>query len=236
MWQMYAAKAALDFMGGLMSAGKADVQATNEATMREAQNEDAWLNNTAENKALAEANVQNTIRTAYRVGILNLQQGQVRMRQAGLGIGLNKAKMKALSAENVNAAATGTIGSSVDAVVSDIEMQAENADASIVRDKHTQETNYTMQLMDVLQAGEDALRDPTKVRIRKVKAPERTRSGEVLLNSLIGTASSYASSYMSSGFGQAGSAGGGGGGSGEFGGGGTGASMDGMGEGFEGMS
>lgn len=202
MWQAMAAKAGMDALGSMLSSGMAHVQAIQQATAQEQNNEDAWIANSADNKAIAEANLQNSIRTAYRSGILNMQRGQSKKRQAELGIGLGRSKLQALSATTANSAATGSIGASVDAVLSDINMQAENADASLVESARVEDQNYHLELTDMLKAGEDALRDPTKINIRKVVVPEKTSGRQALVAGLLGAGSSYASAYMSSGFGK----------------------------------
>jgi len=202
MWAALAGKAGMDTLGSMLSSGMAHVQAINQATQQEQNNEDAWLANSADNKAIAEANLQNSIRTAYRAGILNMQRGQSKKRQAELGIGLGRSRMGALAAQNANAAAAGSIGASVDAVVSDIQMQAENADASLVEAARIEDQNEHLELTDLLKAGEDALRDPTKINIRKVVVPEKPSGRSALIAGLIGAGSAYASTYMSAGFGK----------------------------------
>lgn len=197
-----AAMFAMNFIGGIAGSGRANVAAIQQTTQAEAQAEDAWLGNAADNKVIAQANLQNTIRTAYRTGILNIQRGQAKKKTAELGINLGKQRLAALGQLTANAAAAGSIGSSVDAVASDALMQAEQADASIVEDSRITQTNLDTQLADILQAGQDALRDPARVNVRKAGNPSQIGTKEVLMNSLISTGTAYASAQMTLGLGK----------------------------------
>jgi hypothetical protein len=198
-----AGMAAVSVVQGMGAARKQNIVNTNNATVAEQDAAARWTENAGANKTIAETNLQNQIRTGYRVGILNVQRGQAAKAAAQSGINLGKSKLQALGAANSNAAATGSIGSSVDAVVLDIEMQAEQADASLVEDQRIRESNFDTSMSDIIKAGEDALQSPQNISVRKVAAPGHIGMGEVLGNALVSTAGQYAQQNMSLGLGKA---------------------------------
>lgn len=202
MWQAMAAQAAAQIVGGLFGQGEKDVQNLNNATLQVQANEDAYIDNSATNKAIAEANLKNQIRTAFRVGMNNVARGQAKKAQAQQGINLGAAKAKAMSATTANAAAAGSIGSSVDSAAFDIMQQAEMADASIVEDGRIQQENFDTDLHDILQAGQDALQSAQTIRLRAVAQPQKSRSLEVWLGATANVASNYAAARMSLGAGK----------------------------------
>lgn len=76
-----------------------------------------------ENRRRKVANVQNQIRAGYRAGLLNLQQGLFKKNAAQQGFDRSALKGQALGSATANAAAAGTVGPSVDAVLTDITMR-----------------------------------------------------------------------------------------------------------------
>lgn len=200
MYQMIA-MAAMQFMSAKTAEGAA-INARYDQMLAQTEENTARLeDNTADNKAISEMNLQNQIRTGYRVGVLNVQRGQAAKAAAQSGINLGKSKLQALGAANANAAAAGSIGSSVDAVVLDIEMQAEQADASLVEDQRVQESNFDSSMRDILMAGQDALQSAKHINLRGVTRTRRTGDGELLAGALINTAGQYAGQYMTLGLG-----------------------------------
>jgi hypothetical protein len=200
MWE-YVAKIGMDFLAGSIAAGKQEIAGINQNTLQQQQNQVAWEDNAAANKTIADTNLQNQIRTGYRTGILNVQRGQAAKAAAQSGVNLGKQRLQALGAVNANAAAAGSIGSSVDAVALDIEMQAEQADAGLVEDQRITQSNFDSGMHDIIQAGEDALRSPQHANVRTPAEVEHVGAGDILMNSLIGTAGQYATQVMSLGLG-----------------------------------
>lgn len=117
-----------------------------------------------ESEALREANKKNTLRAAYQIGMMNVQKAQqtraLQQRKNELGEG----ELATLSSNDVNAAASGTIGASVDAVRSDIEMQFSRARAALSEENEADAFNFNLQLHDFVQGARDQLlfgRKPT---------------------------------------------------------------------------
>lgn len=122
----------------------------------------AAVDNRGQNKAILEANRENQKRTGFQVGLLNVQRGQ-RLRQLSQQKSdLSVSELSELSAAANNAAASGTVGSSVDAVQSDVRMQYDRARDQLGLESELEDFNYTTQLYEILQAGRDKLVDGVK--------------------------------------------------------------------------
>lgn len=119
--------------------------------------------NQAENQAIQEANLQNTIRTGYRVGILNVQRGQSRVQavQQGRDIGIKARQL--LGSSEANAAASGSVGASIDAVVDDIQRKSDEAQGNVDANWETTQQNFDTQLNDMVQSGLDSLQSSKKM-------------------------------------------------------------------------
>ena len=92
------ASAALSIGTNILGAGKKNAAASEQYTaglQREAASLDA---NTAENRALADVNLQNTIRTGYKVGLLNVQRAQAKKAAMQAGVNLSRNALKAMGA------------------------------------------------------------------------------------------------------------------------------------------
>jgi hypothetical protein len=200
MW-MQVAQVALKVIGGSIAAGAEHIKALNQGTLQQQEREDAYVDNLAVNKTVQETNLQNSIRTGYKIGMLNVQRGEARKRATAMGTNLGKQKLQALGAESANAAASGSVGASVDAIASDIEMTAEQSDASIEKDLAATEYNQNAEMHSILEGGEDALQAAVTTRLRAITAPKKRSSSSVIMEALVGTASEYASGQMSLGLG-----------------------------------
>ncbi len=158
------------------------------------QNKSAARQATEEAAAIREANDKNFSRTMFRAGMLDLQRADelrlLSQRKADLGT----QEAQALGATANNAAASGTVGASVDAVQSDVQAQFDRARATISEDAERNLETFNMQLQDIVQNGQDQLQSVRKFR------PVRT--GEMLLNTAISVGSVYAGQSMSLGLGQ----------------------------------
>jgi hypothetical protein len=112
---------------------------------------------TAQNEASVEANLKNTIRTGYRVGILNVQQGQMNREAIQKGFDISAAQVNALGSADANQAAVGAIGASAQAVLNDVRMRAGEAQAQNLEDWQIQKFNFNTQLADLVFQGTSAL-------------------------------------------------------------------------------
>lgn len=117
---------------------------------------------TAQNKAIREANTENFNRTGFQVGLLNVQKGerirQLSQRKADLG----QAELAELSTTANNAAASGTIGASVDAVQTDVQLQFDRALGQIELENEIEAQNYNTALYELFQGGRDKLVEGVK--------------------------------------------------------------------------
>lgn len=111
----------------------------------------------AQNEASVEANIKNTIRTGYRVGILNVQQGQMNREAIQKGFDISAAQVSALGAADANQAAVGAIGASAQAVLNDVRIQAGEAQAKNLEDWQVQKFNFNTQLADLVFQGTSSL-------------------------------------------------------------------------------
>lgn len=148
--------------------------------------------NVATNKAISEANLTNTIRSGFRVGILNVQRGQAKQQAVKAGYDVSSRGVQALGQSQANAAASGTTGASVDAVSDDIRRKVDEAQGQIDAGWETTQQNFDQQLNDMVQQGIDTLQaaqfaDYTPPKIQSVGTA-------ALLGGLQGAAS-FATSY-----------------------------------------
>lgn len=150
----------------------------------------AVKDNIATNEAIQESNMINQIRTGFQVGILNVQRGQRRREAANQKYQISKAALDALGSSEANAAASGVIGASSDAVSIDIRKRSAEAVLESQASWEIAQFNFDVQLNDLIQAGQDALRSPLKVG----EAPDEKSVGGAMF---MGGASAAASMGMS---------------------------------------
>lgn len=121
------------------------------------QNNANYKAQTAQNKAIREANTKNVQNLGFQVGLLNVQRGQrirqLSQRKADLG----QAELLEVGAVANNAAASGTVGASVDAVESDAQLQFERARAALSQEDEIESLNYNTALHDLLVGGRDSI-------------------------------------------------------------------------------
>lgn len=187
---------------GLLSAGasnKAGLAGSKQSYLNEAL---GWEENIAQNKAIGEANLQNTIRTGYRMGLLNIQQAQARKEASTGQFTIGRRKQSLLGAASASAAASGTFGSSVDAITSDIAQKADEALNNQGEAYATQVQNFDTQLHDLLMSGQDALQSPAKTNVQSGQAFEGTSIGESLVQSGLQLGGQYLSAKMKLGLGE----------------------------------
>lgn len=142
-------------------AGAASASAANTQAYKDYIN---TVNQTMEsNRAIGEANIMNTIRTGYKVGLLNLQTARLKEQAATEGWDVSRKAADALGNAEASAAASGNVGASVDAVSLDI--QKKSAEAQIAVDVNWADTleNQNFALNAITQAGIDAVRSPLSI-------------------------------------------------------------------------
>lgn len=110
-----------------------------------------------QSKAIREANRKNAIRTAFNVGMLNVQRGQQAKELVQRKADLGQQEISAVGSAAANAAASGTIGASVDAVQSDIQKQFEKARAQVSEENEINALNFNTQLYDLITGGQDSM-------------------------------------------------------------------------------
>lgn len=103
------------------------------------------------NQAIAKADIQSLINTNYMAGLLNVQRGVQKAATAKSVVGVGKARLNALSSAQTSAAASGTIGASVNAVASDIQQKAGQAILDIGDDWAAQEFNFETQVHNLYE-------------------------------------------------------------------------------------
>jgi hypothetical protein len=110
----------------------------------------------AQSKAIMEANRKNFQQTTFRIGMLNVQKSQeVRaLEQRKFDAGAQEQAV--LGSAAVNAAASGTIGASVDAVQSDIQMAFDRVRGQINDENELNALNYNTALYDLVTNGQNA--------------------------------------------------------------------------------
>ncbi|APU03185.1 internal virion protein [Ralstonia phage phiAp1] len=181
---------AITTVAGAMSANKRNEQANNNYV-------DSLKQTNAQNDAIMEANVANTIRTAYRVGIQQLQTNRQKRQLAEQGYDIGVKGMSALGATQANAAASGTVGSSVDAAADNIRKKQD--DALLNLDNTFKETmqNAALAIEQTVMQGKDSLRHAVQA---QQSAPIEENPWTAGLAAGAGTAlSAYAGGSMSLG-------------------------------------
>lgn len=117
-----------------------------------------------ETKALKEANVKNAQNTAFRVGLLNVQRAQQKKELQQQKADLGASELQALSSAGNNAAASGTIGASVDAVQTDIQMAYDRQQAMISEENEANAQNFNTELYDLITNGQNAIQHGRKTK------------------------------------------------------------------------
>lgn len=148
--------------------------------------------NEATNRAIGEANLQNTIRTGYRAGVLNVQRGQSKQQAVKAGWDVSVKGAQALGQTQANAAASGTTGASVDAVSADIRRKVDEAQGEVDQAWETTQLNFDNQLNDMIQQGIDSLQT---AQAPDTQGPTLQDPGKAALVAGIGTAVSFATQY-----------------------------------------
>lgn len=180
------AEAGMKALGAARSANKANEQAARDYVNQLDQV-------TSANEQIAATNLQNTIRTGYRVGILNVQRGAAKAEAVKMGFGVTAKAQQVLGSNAANAAASGGVGNSVDAVVADISKKVDEAQLDVQDQYDDANYNFDTQLNDMIQNGQDALQTPYKI----PKGPKYGNALGAALGSLASSAVQYGAQYAS---------------------------------------
>lgn len=158
------------------------------------QNNAAAAASVAEGKAVKEANLKNFTNTAFSVGLLNVQKGQQTKELAQRKADLGADELGALGTAAVNAAASGTVGASVDAVQTDIQMAYDRQLGLVNEENELNAQNYNTALHDLITNGQNQIQTPGK--------PQTTGQWAMLAGAAMAAGSKYASSKMDLGLGK----------------------------------
>lgn len=197
--------AALGFAASVLGSASAGEDAAKAARLQAANQSIASSNATTraakqvtlQNDATVKANVANTVRTGYRVGLLNMQRGLQKKQNAQQGFGITKAGGEALGQVTATAAAAGTIGPSVDAVANDIRMKVGDAQAQRENQNEIDNTNFNTNLEAITTEGEASLKSATLLDVTADNLiTDIPSTADVWGNALLSGASSLARSYI----------------------------------------
>lgn len=154
------------------------------------------------NTAIAKADIQSLVNTNFTAGLLNLQRSMQKKQTASDIQRLGETKLQALASAEVSAAATGSIGASVNAVASDISMkvgeariEAQEQDEMNTFSLQTQIRNLYQGFMDTQQVIDESTPDipgmPPKT------GAVSTSAGSAAAGAAIGYAGNYLNNYLS---------------------------------------
>lgn len=179
-------------MGGLslLQQGQAAKSAAQQARERAIQSQ-------AESKAMVEANERNFTATTFRLGLLNVQKAQEVRALEQRRFESTEQEQQVLGTAAVNAAASGTIGASVDAVRTDIEMAFDKVRNQITEENELNTLNYNTALYDLITGSQDQTQFQAQFR----KAPKGAGMLGMLGNAAMSVAGTYLMAKMDLGLG-----------------------------------
>lgn len=178
MWQIAAAQ----FLSSALGAGSEAKQARRMANQQNKQV-------IADNAAVVESNLENTIRTGAAASLLNVRLGQSRKALIQSGFDRTAAAEQALGAVNANAAAAGTVGASVKAVANDVRMKLGEAKAEADDEWDLTKLNFNTDLTNVIYAGKDSLRRSVGMVASSPSSGDVLRAG--IMGAVTGTLGSW---------------------------------------------
>lgn len=144
----------------------------------------------AEGEAIVKERMNATIRNAYNTGLSQLQLGLEKRKLSQQGADISAATLAAQGDASTAAAASGSIGASVDAVASDIAQKSQQALDMTQEQFEMSLTNYNNDLdMMALNIEQSA----PNVRKNEYIGPN---NGQILMQSVMAGASHFASGYM----------------------------------------
>lgn len=181
----------------IVMAGMSMMQQNQQAKSSALQAKDRALDSQAESKAIMEANTKNFQAQAFRVGMLNVQKAQEVRALEQRKFEASAGEQAALGTAAVNAAASGTIGASVDAVQSDIQMAFDRVRAQISEENELNALNFNTALYDLVTDGQNQLITAGPFR----KAPKGQSQWAMAGNAAMQVAGTYLGAKMDLGLG-----------------------------------
>lgn len=175
----------------MMSQNKQAAGAADAAGSYAIQQRDRALDYVGESKATMEANTKNFQAQAFRVGMLNVQKSQEVRALEQRKFDASAGEQAALGSAAVNAAASGTVGASVDAVQSDIQMAFDKVRAQISDENEMNALNYNTALYDLVTNGQNSI-----VSAGEFRNGQKIGKGASQLAMLGGAAMSVAGQYV----------------------------------------
>lgn len=142
------------------------------------------------NEAIIKANIANTIRTGYRVGLANMQRGLQKRQAIQQGFDISKAGIDALAQVTANAAASGSVGASVDAVAQDVKMKVGEAQAAAQEQADIDLANFKTQIEGITFEGGQNIQEGIESKAQS--------SSDIWSGALFAGVTSFAGSYMKS--------------------------------------
>ena len=143
----------------------------------------------AENEAVIRSNMQSVVRNNYKAGMMNMQLGLRKKQLAQEGHSITVESSKMLGAATANASAAGNVGSSVDAIITDINMKTGEAQAQQRENYQGELTNFNNEL--------EALSLSAEGEVQRAKQYEYNgpSSGQMWGQALMAGASSFMNTY-----------------------------------------
>lgn len=143
----------------------------------------------AENAAIAKQNMNQIVRNSYRAGLANLQLGLSKKQATQSGFDLSAAGAMALGNASTAAAASGSVGASVDAVQSDIQMKIDQAATAQADEYEQMIDNFNLEL----EANRmNALETTLEARQYKYRGASQ---GDIITGAVLSSAVQWAGNY-----------------------------------------
>lgn len=153
----------------------------------------------AENKAIAKANMSQIVRNNYRGGLLQMQKGLQKKQAVQQGFDTTVMAQQAMGQSHANAAASGTVGASSEAVANDIRMKLGEAQAQQKDQYEAMLTNYNTELDSIRM---NALESTVEARKYEYTGPSSGQMfGSALAAGAMAAGSAYAGQQMKLGLG-----------------------------------
>lgn len=184
------------------------MQAANSAKAANASNQassqaytDSLKSTNAQNDAILQANTANTIRTGYRVGLQNLQKARIVLDASQQGYDLSVKGIQAMGQNQAVAAASGTVGASVDAVKDDIQKKVAETQIGYDQTFEQMMENAQIGIQQTIMSGQDAILSSAKFNTTMPNQVSSLQSA--LVTGAAGFANAYAGGKLSLGGAQA---------------------------------
>ncbi len=109
-----------------------------------------------QNTAIAKSDIQSLINTNFTAGLMDLQRAMQKQQTASDIASIGKTRLQALASSGLNAAASGTVGASVNAVASDIEMKMGEAEIASYEQNDMNTLTLDTQIRNLYQGYRDS--------------------------------------------------------------------------------